>query len=172
MGFLVRKIMQSSSVNKLENLEKDHLESISSDVTTNEFRTSGSKLSVWYITTENELDNAALAIALGGQKLENFKLMLLESERVETFFTVNDSPGSTCIEELASSHRDICGITHESLINLLKLYKDAVDEEKCFRYRTKEIKDLVKVALKEKKVQIQDASEKLQKDLEDLLQST
>ena len=168
MSFLVRKIMRSSSESILKACPKTNLKNITSDVTTNEFRSSNSELSVWKINTLEDLDDAALAIVLGGQKFEDFKLMVVDSGIIEGNFEIKKSPGSTAAIPLIDMHRDICGITHGSLDILLGAYKDAVEQGLCKRYKTKQLRELVRTALSEGIVDIEGANEGLVEDIREL----
>lgn len=168
MSFLVRKIMRSSSEKILKEWPKTDLKNITSDVTTNEFRSSDSELSVWKIDSLSDLDSAALAIVLGGQKIEDIKLMVMDSNLIEKSFELKESPGSTVAIPLVEMHRDICGITHGSLDILLGAYKDAVEQGMCKRYKTKKLRELVKAALSKGIVDIEGANERLAEDIKEL----
>lgn len=168
MAYYVRKIMRSTSPNILDELPTDELSNISSDVATNEFRSSDSKLSVWYIDSLAELDKAILAIAMGGQKIEAFKLIVMESNIIDNNFTIECSPGKTAAFNLVDTHRDICGITYKTLFTLLTAYKNAVDNDKCHRCTAADLRRLAKEALMKNQIDIELAGDKLVKDLEGL----
>lgn len=157
--------MRSSSEKSLAGWEKDDLRNITSDIATNEFRSSNSKLSVWYIDSLEDLDKAALAIAMSGQRIEDFKLIAIESKDIEDNFSIDNSPGITIVTDLIEIHRDICSITHCSLDVLLSAYKTAIDDQKCFRYKTKQIKDIVRGALDNNRIDISSANDKLSEEL-------
>ena len=174
MPFLVRKIMRQSNVNSITNCSKEKILDITADVTTNEFRTSEGKLSVWLIDSLDELDKAVLAIAMSGQKIEDFKIAVINFDNIKNAFELDESPGITAVTSLACMHRDICGITHSSLEVLLKAYKDAADDGRCIRYKTKEIKRLTKNALIDKQIDIEaveTTNERLAEQLKELLDS-
>ena len=139
MPFLVRKIMRSSNVSSILKCTKENLLNISSDVITNEFRTSDIRLSVWAIDSLNDddLDKAALAISMGGQRIEDIRIVAIDSAKLENYFSLEKTPGATVAISLINMHRDICGITHSSLIVLLDVYKEAIDNSMCIRYKTK-----------------------------------
>lgn len=69
---------------------------------------------------------------------------------------------------LIDMHRDICGITHGSLDILLGAYKDAVEQGLCKRYKTKQLRELVRTALSEGIVDIEGANEGLVEDIREL----
>lgn len=168
MPFLVRKIMRSSNVNSMLDCTKENLLNISSDVTTNEFRTSDSKLSVWAIDSLEDLDKAALAISMGGQRIEDIKIVAIDASKLEDHFSLEKTPGDTVATSLINMHRDICGITHNSLTILLSVYKEAIDSSMCIRYKTKKLKELVKDALATKQIDVEAANDKLANQLREL----
>jgi len=166
--------MRSSNVNVLSECPKEKLLNITSDVTTNEFRTSESKLSVWLIDSLEDMDKAALAISMGGQRIEDIKVIIIDWEKLEGHFTLDKSPGITLATSLVDMHRDICGITHSSLSILLDAYKEAVDKSMCIRYKTKALKSLVKDAIATRQIDIEVAevtNEKLANQLKELYTS-
>lgn len=171
MPFLVRKIMRSSNENVLSECPKETLLNITSDVTTNEFRTSESKLSVWFIDSLEDMDKAALAISMAGQRIEDIKVIVIDWEKLEGHFTLDKTPGVTFATSLVDMHRDICGITHSSLSVLLDAYKEAVDKSMCIRYKTKALKGLVKNAIATNQIDIEAvevSNEKLASQLKEL----
>ena len=171
MSFFVRKIMRSSNVNLISDCPKDDLLDITSDVTTNEFRTSESKLSVWLIDSLDDLDKAVLAISMGGKQIEDIKVIVIDEKKLGDYFTFDKSPGNTVATPLKDMHRDICGITHNSLTILLNEYKEAVDESMCIRYKTKALKKIIKDALAAEQIDLKKAeetNEKLANQLKEL----
>lgn len=168
MPFLVRKIMRSSNESHLLGCEKHELSNIIADVTTNEFRTSDGKLSVWLINSLEDLKEAALAICMGGQRIEDLKLMVIDLAEIEAYFSLDKSPGNTAIASLVDMHRDICGISHASLTVLLEAYKDAVDSDRCVRYKTKDLKGIIKEALENHRINIDDVAETNERLAEEL----
>lgn len=168
MSFLVRKIMRSSNVISISECTKEELLNISSDVTTNEFRTSDSKLSVWAIDSLDDLDKAALAISMGGQRIEDIKMIAIDDSKLTNQFELEKTPGETAATSLIGMHRDLCKITHSSLTILLNIYKEAIDDCLCFRYKTNELKELVKSALDNNQIDIKAANETLANQLKKL----
>ena len=172
--FLVRKVMRSSNVNVLLEWSKNDLVNISSDVTTNEFRTQDSTLSFWLIDSLDDLDKAALAISLGGQKIEDLKLIVIESAKLEDHFRLEKTPGVSLATHLLDMHRDVSGITHGSLNILLNVYKESVDNDRCYRYKTSNLKKIIKNALIADQIDIEQAemtNARLASDLKKLLAS-
>ena len=163
--------MRSSNESLICSCAKENLLDITADVTTNEFRTSESKLSVWLIDSMDELDKAALAISMGGQRIEDIKIIAIDLSKLEGHFILEKSPGITVATPLIDMHRDICGITHNSLTFLLDAYKEAVDSSMCIRYKTKKLKTLVKNAITANQIDIEAAeaiNEKLATQLKEL----
>lgn len=160
--------MRANSIPAITSCDKAHLLSISADVTTNEFRTTDSKLSVWRIDSIQDLDKAALAISLGGQRIESIKVVILDMDAIEDFFQLDKSKGLTVATGLVNIHRDICGITHSSLEKLLFAYKNAVDSSNWKQYGAKQLKELIKTALLANQVDIESAPPELAEQLKSL----
>lgn len=166
MPYLVRKIMRSSNVPLLEDWpENTLLGRISADVSTNEFRSKDSELSTWRIESMEELDQAAIAVALSGSRIEDIQLMAMDQSFIEKTFKIGLTEGETLAKRLRGTHRDIQGVTHDSLDILLVAYKDAADNKRCVRYLTQRLKELIKAELDIGEVDIEAASKPMKKDL-------
>lgn len=167
MPFLARKFMMPANICKISDIPNADLIKISADVSTNEFKTKDSKLSVWLIdsSSQEDLDKAALAISMSGNCIETITFLLIDVSKVIEHFDLDSTPGSTAAISLVNIHRDICKISHNSLNILLSLYKEAVDNKKIERYRASELKQLVSVAIKNGQIDIETASDKLKTEL-------
>lgn len=157
-----------STPDKLAECAFDELENLTLDVSSNEFRTTDGRLSTWQIESLEELDEAALAIIMGGDRIEKIQVIVLDIAEVEKSFAIEETAGRTCIPSLIDKHRDITNLTHGSLDPLLRLYKRAVDEKRCMLYTKGEAENLVKEAIKQDRVDFKAAPSKLQTALHKL----
>lgn len=157
--------MKATNVHKLKEIDRETLDNITADVPTNELRSSGSKLSFWSVDSLGKLEEAALAIALSGQRLEDIQIVAIDREALEQNFSLEESEGQTAAKFLKNTHIDVCDITHKKLLNLLQYYKDAIEQNHYFRYRTKEIKEIVRRAKLSGGIDYEMSSERLKEDI-------
>lgn len=159
--------MRSDNVPLLEDWPKNEpLGKITADISTNEFRSKDSELSTWRIESMEELDQAA--IALSGSKIEDIQLMAVDQSVIEPTFEIGVTEGETLAKRLKETHRDIRGVTHESLDQLLVAYKEAAYNKRCVRYLTQRLRELIKAEMEIGEVDVEAASKHMRKDLDAL----
>lgn len=175
MPFLVRKINKRDQLSKL--VDKECVEDIYADVPTCEFRTTGGNLSTWLIDRLEDIDNAVLAIAVSSSQISKMDFIIIDTvvldqnglEYKQTYAGV-ELP----IADLQNTHYDILGISLKKLTNCTNVYKVIYskenDEEEKFikRFTELEIKEILKKAISENRVDKSKASKPIRKVIEQL----
>lgn len=160
--------MRSSNVPEgLISCNDDPICNVSADVTTNEFRTNNSALSVWQINSISDLDEAALAISMGSQNLEATKLIFFDAKKLsDSPLVLRKSQGVTAVPDLVNTHRDICEITHAGLDVLLRIYVDSVNNKNWKQYRKSELSEIIKRALNAGRIDSEQINDRLKQSIE------
>lgn len=181
MPFLVRKILKDESIEHIENIEDTDYLHQSADVPTTEFRTKHSALSTYIINNLEELDKAVLAIATTSSKLSSMEFIILDTAILDAIGLKYEQtfPGMEIpYEEMQDFHYDIVDVNIENLSKCLEAYKKTMelDDNKSIYivdYAEGKIKDLVKTAIEQKKInmdkvplELNKAINKLRKDIE------
>ena len=116
--FLVRKIARAKW-DATRNAERGLADGeISADAITADLRTLGGTLSFWRSSSEaaGDLEDAALAIAAAGQRLDRIEVVWLAIEDLHADgHILRDSPGQTPVADLAERHVDICQLDYVRL---------------------------------------------------------
>lgn len=167
MSYLVRKINKRKNLDILEGLID--IEEISADIPTSEFRTTDSSLSTWYIDSLQTLDEAVLAIAVSSSDITKMDFIVIQTDILdsnELQYTPTYAGMKIAIPDLQDKHYDIQGISLKKLKNCCKVYKDVIqmnDGEEIYivRYAEGEIKDLIREALIQQRVDINNAKGKV-----------
>ncbi len=144
MSILVRKI------DKAKWLQNDIIsgEEVSADAITICTRTSKNTLSTWLISDVTQINNAVLAIVTGQHHLDTIDVVCLHQEELQdNGLALEETKGTTPIEHLSDSHRDIVNITYSSLgiiaQNIISAFKDG----KVIRYTQGMLKKLLRDAI-------------------------
>jgi len=152
MQLLVRKINRSKWNNADEDIFK-----LSSDAITSCLRSSRNTLSVWKIESENNLDEAVLALISNFQKLESIDIVTLDGDYlIKAMVEQEQTEGITPISDLVDSHYDLknlnyykIGIVAEHIIQRIRL-------NKVKRYTINELKIILKKAIEQDRLKIED----------------
>lgn len=145
MPYLIRRISRA----KWDEIEEGE---VSADAITNDLKTFRNDLSVWYISNKEELSKAILALVTGAKqtKLSTLHIVLIEEKLIsDNGLGLASSPGDTVIEDLVSSHRDIEKLTYSRLGTVKDLILDCIKSDEYALFTRKQIKDLVKSAIKD-----------------------
>ena len=155
MQLFVRKINRSKW-----NSSDDNVFNLPSDAITSCTRTSRNTLSVWKITSENDLDEAVLALASNFQKLEAIDVVILDGDYlVKATIEQEQTNGITPVTDLIEYHYDLknlnyykIGLVAEHIIKRIRL-------NKVKRYTITELKELLKKAIEQDRLKIEDLNE-------------
>lgn len=158
MAYLVRKLIKRDKLSDLES--NGNVKDILADIPTTEFRTTNGMLSTWMIESIEEVDKAVLAIAVSSSEISKMDFIILDTELIKKYNLSYDytySGTDIPIPDLQDLHCDILGITMDKLTNCACLYRDILIEEPdegmyILRYTAGEIKNLLKEAIKNNRV--------------------
>ncbi len=136
---------------------------IPADAITNCLRTQQNKLSVWRIKSEDEIENAVLAISSGQTHLETFDIVILSSEHLKQngikFMPTEGETAAKIPKE--DMHFDMIDLTYEKLGIIAYHIVEKFKEKKVFRYTKGKLKDILINANNEKRLNINELSENI-----------
>jgi hypothetical protein len=152
MRLLVRKINRS----KWNNAEDDVFK-LSSDAISNCLKTSRCTLSVWRINSEDEIDEAVLALVSNGSKLETIDVVTLDRDYLlKAEVSEEETAGITKVPDLVNNHLDLnelnyykIGLVAEHIIQRIRL-------NKVKRYTIDELKKILQDAIQADRLKIED----------------
>lgn len=162
MAYLVRKINKKKNIDALRgNLDVDEL---TADMPTGELRTTNGTLSTWIIESLSEVNEAVLAIAVVSSKISKMDFLIIDTEILnnhELEFKQTYAGRDIPIPDLQDLHYDIVNLSMGKLKNCVLAYKDVVDKDVdgklVVRYSEGQIKDILKKAVYDDRVDISKA---------------
>jgi len=155
MQLLVRKINRS----KWNNADNDVFK-LASDAITSCLRTTRNTLSVWRIETENDLDDAVLAIASNFQKLETIDVVTLDGEYlVKVNVEHEQTDGITPVSDLVHNHFDLKNLNYYKIGLVAEHIIQRIQFNKIKRYTKKELESILKNAINQNRLRIEDLHE-------------
>lgn len=158
MSLLIRKVNKAKWVQS--DIENDS--DVSADAITNCLRTTRNTLSVWQINTEDDLDNAILALVSNQDHLEAIDVVILEEESIRQYnIRIVTTPGETPIAELSQTHRDLADLTYSKLGIIKDHIVDRIRTNYLKRYTRGTIKKLLLAAIEEGKIELADLKESI-----------
>jgi len=160
MGLLVRKINRG----KWPNIDKYDVFNISSDAITSCLRSSKNTLSVWKIDTENHLDEAVLALAANFQRLESIDVVLLDNhDLIKGNINCVQTKGITLVKDLEDTHYDLSELNYYSVGLIAEHITQRIFLKKIKRYTITDLKKIIKKAIDENRLRIEDLNESVRK---------
>ncbi len=162
MSLLVRKI------NKAKWFQVDLWSTydVSADAITNCLKTSKNTLSVWKIETENDLDQAVLALVSNQDNLDTIDVVILdESSLVDYNVRIISSPGNTPIESLTEAHRDLSELSYTTLGIVKDHIVSRIRNNYIKRYTVGNLKKLLKNSIEQGLLKKEDLQEGVQKKI-------
>lgn len=175
MPFLVRKINKRDQLAKL--VDEECVEEIYADVPTCEFRTKQGNLSTWLIESLEDIENAVLAIAVSSSQISKMDFIIIDTavlDQNELEYKQTYAGIEIPIADLQNTHYDILGVSLKKLVNCTNVYKfiysqENDGEEKFIkRFTEPEIKEMLKKAIAENRVDKSKASKSIKKIIEQL----
>jgi len=151
--YLIRKINRSKwfQIDIISNND------VSADAITNCLKTTKNTLSVWAIESEDDLNNAILAIVSNQDHIETIDVILLnDSELREQGITIIASSGNTPIESLRNIHRDLTELTFSKLGIIKEHIVERIRNEKLKRFTKGKLKKLLKDAIEKGFLELDD----------------
>lgn len=174
MAFLVRKLGKMDQIFSLR--DKSDIQKVYADIPTMEFRSKNGTLSTWRIDSLGEIENAVLAIAVTSTDITKMDFIIIDTDLLSENsleYEQTYAGQEIAIPDLQDTHYDIVGITIEKLVNCTRVYQRIVDldpdgETYIIRYAAGEIKDLLKCAIEENRVDESKASRKIKEQIDKL----
>ena len=175
MSFLVLKLNKRDCLDAL--LKNDNIEETLADVPTSEFRTKEGALSTWIINSIDELDNAVLAMAVSSTKITKIDFIIIDTkllDEMELEYKQTHAGMEIPIDDLQDTHYDIIGISLKKLVECAKVYRtilsneDSEEEKYIVRVTEAEIKEKLKKAILDNRVDKSKANKPLKALIEEL----
>lgn len=171
MAFLVRKLGKMDEIFSL--CEKTDIQMIYADIPTTEFRTKNGTLSTWYIDSLDDIGNAVLAIAISSSEIAKMDVIIINTDILSANsleYKQTYAGQDIAIPDLQDTHYDIIDVTIEKLVNCTKVYQTVAEmdpngETYLIRYAAGEIKDLLKKAIEDERVDESKAPKKIREQL-------
>ncbi len=128
---LVRKIDRANWEEHLVHQETD----TPGDAITRCIGTKENTLSLWQIESIDKLEEAALAIIGSHDRPETFDVVAINyTDIVDKGLTFISNEGTTRVNDLNNTHRDIIDITYQKLGRLASLIYDSLHQDMVRRY--------------------------------------
>jgi hypothetical protein len=162
MSLLVRKI------NKAKWMQNDILsgEDVSADAINNSLKTTDNTLSAWQVAGAEAIEDAVLAIVSSHKHLDTIDVVCLDPSSLESNgIMLQSNPGGTPVRDLIDRHIHICDLTYRTLGTVAEQIVHALKEGKDERYTKGKIKNLLKNAIKLRRLQKDDLDESLRRKL-------
>lgn len=162
MGLLVRKINR----NKWPNSNNINVFDICSDAITSCLRSSKNTLSVWKITTEQDLDEAVLALASNFQRLESIDVVLLDGQDlVKASVSIEQTKGITPVKDLEKTHFDLSELNYYKIGLVAEHIAQRIYFKKIKRYTITDLKNILKEAINNNRLSMDDLNESVRKKI-------
>jgi hypothetical protein len=146
MSLLVRKINRSKWA--LEKISDDN--DVCADAITNCLRTTSNKLSVWEIDSDEDLDQAVLALVANQEHLDKIDVVIMEECTLEKLnIKIIASPGTTPVESLINKHKDITELSYNALGILKDHIIKQIKNKRLKRYTFLTLKKMLQNAIDE-----------------------
>ena len=162
MSLLVRKI------NKAKWLQVDisTTDDVSADAITNCLKTTKNTLSVWKIDTEEDLEQAVIALVANQDHLDTIDVVILQEDSLNEYnLNIVASPGDTPVESLVEAHRDIADLTFSRLGSVKDYIVERIRNEHIKRFTVGNLKKLIKKSIEDGLLKKEDLKESIQKKI-------
>lgn len=161
--YLIRKINKSKWL-QINILEEDD---VTADAITNCLKTTKNTLSVWEIENEYDINDAVLAIVSNQDHIETIDVVILSDiELSNQGITIIASSGNTPIESLRDIHRDLTQLTYSKLGVIKDHIVERIRNDKLKRYTKGQLKKILKNAIEQGLLELDDLKDSLRKKLE------
>ncbi len=142
-------------------------EDVSADAITICMKTQGNKLSVWEIETDVQIDEAALAIVAGQDRLDTIDVVLFSTDSIlSKDIEIDESKGITRVKDLVDTHKDIIQLSYSKLGTIADVIVEQFKLDKIKRYTTSDQKELLKNAIVNGRLMKDDLPEAVRKKLD------
>jgi len=150
---------------------------ICSDAVTRDLATQNNELSFWSCTSpdEQELQEAVLAMAANGDRLDKMDVAWLDRDDVErAAVAVQPSPhnANTPVQTVKNKHVDFANLDLGRLGKVATLMRDAVVGNGCKRFAKAEVLSVLVKAVRDGKLKVEQLKDELRSKVEAALRST
>jgi hypothetical protein len=162
MSLLIRKI------DKGKWLQRDICqgEDVPADAITNCLRTKHNTLSAWEITSENDIDEAVLAIVSGHQHLETIDVVPIDPGHLkENNIDCIRTDGLTPVRDLIKNHIDLSNLSYKKLGVIAYHIVDKIRDKKVRRYTEGRLKAILNEAIEKGRLEADKLSDSLRRKL-------
>ncbi len=164
MAFYIRKISPAKWPQKGENIAVDH---VRADAITGDIRTTQDTISLWRTDTEEELPQAVLALASGGDQMVTQNVLLIPEEMLLKYgFALDETDGNTPVDSLVKTHRDIINVNYASLGKIAQLTMEAINADAIRTVTKKEVKKLIVNAYKNGEINRDRLKDRMRQEIE------
>jgi len=123
-------------------------------------------LSVWEVTSENDIDEAVLAMASAGDHLDAIDVIPMVPEYLkENGVDWEQSNGKTPVSDLRKNHRDLSNLTYKKIGIIACHVMDKITAEKWKRYRKSDLKEILNKAISDGRLEVDKLSNSIRKKL-------
>lgn len=137
----------------------------SADAITGCLRTSDNTLSTWLIESENEINDAILALITGSRQTEisSMHIIYFDEQMIsDKKLNLDATNGDTVVESLKSNHRDITGLTFLKLGDVRDIVIDSIQNDRYMNITRTALKKILKEALSKGLINIDDLNPDMQ----------
>lgn len=146
---------------------------ISADAVTADLRTLDNKLSFWQCGAgrDKEINNVALAIAAGRDKIGKVEIVLIDDKDLENDGQIiKASDGRTPVGSMVKLHVDVIRLDYSRLGRVARRVASAVAADQCHRVTKNSVKTLLVKAINESgALQVEGLNDKLRPEVRRLL---
>lgn len=155
-----------------------NMDKLNADVVTSELRTSSNSLSTWVIERNSEdnnsgLEDVVIALITGSKvaHIETIDLILIDTDETNIFKIDNSEDGDTSVINLKKKHYNICNISYKQLGEISKYFMYQVQNKKYYKLSKGEIKEIIKNAFNNKKVEIENFADSVREEIRKIITS-
>jgi len=166
--YLARKIARAKWPSQGNSSNGVTAADIDADAVTGDLRTRGNTLSFWTCPsgTDNDVEEAALAIAANWERLDKLDLVWLATCDIQADdHTLREMPGETPVADLVERHVDLCELDYDQLGKVAQRVAVAIVAGQYRRLTKKRVKHLLVKAVEQERVSPNQLSPGLQKEV-------
>lgn len=145
-----------------------NLESVCSDIVTNCLRTTDNTLSLWKVSSEEEIEKAVIALSSRRDNVQKFDYILIPEDIMDEIgLILKDSDGKSPLKSFNDKHCDIIELNYSKMGIVVKLIQDLLknDENSIKRVHLSEVKKLLSDAISKEELDQNMLSDRLISDL-------
>jgi hypothetical protein len=144
---------------------------IPADAITADLRTANNALSFWRFESENDIDDATLALASILTSAETFDVVWVNDPISASEFLIEATPGGTPVESLSDKHVDVGNLDLVRLGKLATLIRDAIQVGHCKRLVKKDVLELLASAVRKGTLELHRINEKARPEIARYMES-